>query len=99
LKPIWQVVGLVQPLTDAWFLHIVHSWEQQILRSSARSTAHVFPLGYARLNKICVRAFSQLGVGPSHFSVQGRHLIPAHCLLHSSKVRYLQVTTIAQMSC
>jgi hypothetical protein len=30
------------------------------------------------LYKICVCTFAQLGVGPSHFSVRDRHLLPAH---------------------
>jgi hypothetical protein len=33
-------------LTDAWFLHFVHSWEQQIFWGSAQNTPNVFPLGY-----------------------------------------------------
>jgi hypothetical protein len=48
------------------------------------------------LYKIRVRAFAQLGVGPSRFSVRDRHLLPAHCFPHPSKVRYSRVTMIAQ---
>ncbi len=76
-KPIRLVAELEHPLTEAWFLCFVCSWEQRILRSSARSTAHVFPLGYAHPYKICVCSFVQLGVGPSCFSIQDRHLLPA----------------------
>jgi hypothetical protein len=63
LKPIWLVEGLVQPLTDACFLHFMHFCEQQIPQSSARSTVHVFPLGYTRPHEIRVHTFVQLEWG------------------------------------
>jgi hypothetical protein len=40
---------LQQPPTNAWFLHFVHSREQQIFWSSAQNTPYVFPPSFLQL--------------------------------------------------
>ena len=52
---------------------------------------------YVGLQKIRVRAFARLRVGPTRFSIRDRYLIPTFAV-HTGHVRMQRVTTIAPLT-